>query len=416
MKKNQGETEHKIQNQEIIKQLQLQLNNYDQLLDKKDANLELLREKLTALSEKLATSNTEKEFLQQKLEKQKEEFEQLQKQAAIEFENIANKLLKKNSEEFTESNQKKISDILFPLKEKISAFEKKVEDTYEKNLKDQSDPKTELKKQHENNQRISDEANNLTNALKADVKQQGNWGEVVLERIMERSGLTKDREYRREVVSNNREGKTIRPDVIVDLPDQKHIIIDSKVSLIAYEKFINAENQDEKAKYIKEHLLSLKTHVKNLNEKHYTSAKDLNSPDFVLLFVPIESSFSVAVEEDKQLFNYAWDNQVVIVSPSTLLATLRTIASIWQQENQTRNAVEIARQSGAMYDKFVGFVTDMETIGKNLNTTQKTYESAINKLHIGKGNLVRRAEQIKELGAKTAKEVPEKFTDKGIEE
>ncbi len=385
------------------------------LLQGENAALEdavkVLRDRNEQQGQRLVKAEVEYRNIQEKLETQKREMEELQKKFTTEFENIANRILKKNSEEFTAANQKNIAEILTPLKEKITTFEKKVGDTYEKGLKDQTDLKAELKKLHDLNLRISDEANNLTKALKGDVKKQGNWGEVILERILERSGLTEGQEYEREVVLTNAEGKTIRPDVVIHLPEKKHIIVDSKVSLVAYERYVNAVPDEEKQQYIKEHLISLKKHVKELNEKHYSSAIGINTPDFVLLFIPVESSFSVAVQEDQELFGYAWDNKVVIVSPSTLLATLRTIASIWQQDNQTRNAIEIARQGGALYDKFVNFLTDLDAIGRNLETLKKSYDGAINKLSTGKGNLIRSTEKLRELGAKASKQLPQQYAD-----
>jgi len=365
------------------------------------------REENTQLNVRL--ENAKVQFLNQekKLQEQKKELEEIQKKFTIEFENIANKILKKNSEEFTAANQKNIGEVLNPLKEKIHLFEKKVEDTYQKGLKDQTDLRAELKKLHELNSKISEEASNLTKALKGDVKKQGNWGEVVLERILERSGLNEGEQgYQKQFSDTSEDGKRIQPDIVINLPDNKHIIVDSKVSLVAYERAVNATTDEERAMHIKEHLLSLKAHIKGLSEKHYQTARHLNSPDFVLLFIPIEASFSVAIQEDQELFSYAWDQKVVLVSPSTLLATLRTIASIWQQENQTRNALEIARQGGALYDKFVSFISDMDNMGKNLETTRKTYDAAMNKLHTGSGNLVRRAENIRKLGAKTTKLLP----------
>ncbi|TKG94837.1 DNA recombination protein RmuC [Puteibacter caeruleilacunae] len=369
------------------------------------------KERFVELSTNLTRQEVENNNLREKLNTQKEELEQLQQKFTTEFENIAHKILRKNTEDFSQSNQKNINEILSPLKEKIQLFEKKVEDTYEKGLKDQTDLKAELKKLHDLNTRISDEANNLTKALKGDVKKQGNWGEVILERILERSGLRKGSEYMREEVVYNQEGKLIRPDVIIHLPDKKHIIVDSKVSLVAYDRWVNTEDNTEKEQFVKEHLTSLKAHIKGLNQKHYQTAEALNTPDFVLLFIPIESSFSLAINQDQELFNYAWDNQIVIVSPSTLLATLRTIASIWKQENQTSNALEIARQGGALYDKFVNFLKDLEGIGRNLDVLRKNYDGAINKLSSGRGNLMRSAEKLKTLGAKTSKEIPAKFMD-----
>jgi len=374
--------------------------------------IQLLRTENRIQSQQLARAEADFSNLQQKLDSQKKEMETLQQKFTTEFENIATKILKQNTIEFSASNQKNITELLSPLKEKIQVFEKKVEDTYEKGLKDQTDLKAELKKLHDLNLKISDEANNLTKALKGDVKKQGNWGEVILERILERSGLTEGREYTKQesVLSENRQ--RFQPDVVIHLPDQKHIVVDSKVSLVAYERLVNAADEKDRSAFVKEHLLSVRSHIKILSEKHYQHSPNFNSPDFVLLFVPIESSFSIAVQEDQDLFSYAWDNKVVIVSPSTLLATLRTIASIWQQENQTRNALEIARQSGALYDKFVAFIADMESIGKSIESTRKTYDQAANKLYSGTGNLVKRAENIRKLGAKTTKELPsEKLTD-----
>ncbi len=391
--------------------------------DEKLSNLQDEKDRLQELFEQgerlkeqhlqqIAKAEAETANFQEKLDNQKQEIENLQKKFTTEFENIASKILKRNSEEFTLANQKNIGEVLAPLKEKIHLFEKKVEDTYQKGLKDQTDLRAELKKLYDLNHRISEEANNLTKALKGDVKKQGNWGEVVLERILERSGLNEGKQgYEKQFSSISEEGKRIQPDIVVNLPDSKHIIIDSKVSLVAYERAVNAADEQEQEKFIKEHLVSLRAHIKGLSEKHYQSARNLNSPDFVLLFLPIEASFSLAIQEDYELFTFAWDQKVVIVSPSTLLATLRTIASIWQQENQTRNALEIARQSGALYDKFVSFVADLESIGKSIDSTRKNYDQAMTKLQTGSGNLIRRAERLKTLGARANKELPQNLLD-----
>ena len=355
----------------------------------------------------LTTSMAELEHARKQISEKAAELEQIQKRLTIEFENVAHKILKEHSAEFTTLNQKNIGEILSPLKEKILTFEKKVEESYEKTLRDQTDLKVELKKLQELNLKISDDAKNLTQALKGDVKKQGNWGEVVLERVLERSGLTLGREYEREVVDENSDGKQIRPDVIIHLPDKKHLIIDSKVSLVAYERLVNETVEELKIQQLADHLRSLRSHIKMLSDKHYQSAKNLNSPDFVLLFLPIESSFSLAIQEDQELFNYAWDNKVVIVSPTTLLATLRTIASIWKQENQTKNALEIATLGASLYDKFVNFVQDLVKVGKGIEAAQSNYSEALAKLHTGKGNLVRTSERLKDLGIKTQKALPD---------
>jgi DNA recombination protein RmuC len=357
--------------------------------------------------QQLAKAEAEFAGLREKLITQKQEMEDLQKKFTTEFENIANKILDKNSEKFTAVNEKNMSEVLNPLKEKILLFEKKVDDTYKQGLKDQTDLRAELKKLYDLNSKISQEANNLTKALKGDVKKQGNWGEVVLERILERSGLNEGAGgYQKQFSDNSDDGKRILPDIVINLPDNKHIIIDSKVSLISYERAVNANSENERLAHLKDHLISIKNHIKGLSAKHYQTAPKLNSPDFVLLFIPIESSFGMAIQEDQDLFSFAWDLKVVLVSPSTLLATLRTIASIWQQENQTRNALEIARQSGALYDKFVGFISDMGKIGKSISSAQSNFDDAMTKLQTGSGNLVGRVENIKKLGAKTSKELP----------
>ncbi|NDP21969.1 MAG: DNA recombination protein RmuC [Paludibacter sp.] len=350
------------------------------------------------------------ENLNEKFKTQKEEIETLQKRLISEFENIATKILKERSDEFSLSNHKNISDILNPLKERIQLFEKKVDDVYDKELRDKISLREEVKELIRLNTQVSEDANNLTKALKGDVKKQGNWGEVVLERVLERSGLSKGQEYEREVVVDGADFTVQRPDVIIQLPDNKHIIIDAKVSLIAYERMMSTEKEEHRVTYLKDHVNSLRSHVKLLSEKNYQNAQNLNTPDFVLMFLPIEGSFSVAVQGDGELFYYAWEKKIVIVSPTTLLATLRTISSIWKQENQTKNAQEIARLSGALYDKFIGFTEDMVKIKSNIDRTSNAYDDAVKKMKDGTGNIIRTAEKIKELGAKTAnKSLPTGF-------
>lgn len=380
---------------------------YEKVLE----DLRLEREKSQSLNSRISKAETEFTNLRQKLAEQKAEMEELQKKFTVEFENIANKILKTHSQEFTQTNVKNIGEILNPLKDRIVDFEKKVNEVYDKELRDKISLREEVKKLYELNSKISEEANNLTKALKGDSKKQGNWGEIVLEKILERSGLTKGQEYDVQYSTENEEGKRIQPDVIVNLPDNKHIIVDSKVSLVAYEKFVNSSDDDDRQQYMREHLLSIRTHIKGLSQKNYQSAKDINSPDFVLLFIPIESSFGVAVQADQQLFSDAWESKIVIVSPSTLLATLRTIASIWKQENQTKNAIEIARQGGALYDKFVGFVDVLKKLGERIVQMQTTYDDAMGKLHSGTGSLVSRAENIRKLGIKTQKRLSENYAE-----
>ena len=359
----------------------------------------------------VANAQTTAEHLTEKLQLQKLEIETLQQRLTSEFEQIATKILKERSEEFSISNHKNISEILNPLKERIQLFEKKVDETYDKELRDKISLREEVRKLTALNTQISQEAHNLTNALKGDVKKQGNWGEVVLERVLERSGLTRGQEYQREEVLAGSEDNVQRPDVIIHLPEQKHIIIDSKVSLVAYERSVSAESELHRTAHLKEHLTSIRSHVKLLSEKNYQNAQQLNTPDFVLMFIPIEASFSVAVQADGELFSYAWERKIVIVSPTTLLATLRTISSIWKQENQTKNAQEIARLSGTLYDKFIGFTEDMVKIRSSIDKSASAYDEAVKKMKEGSGNMIRTAEKIKELGAKTGtnKTLPSSF-------
>jgi len=366
-----------------------------------------------AMNTNMTTFQVENKNLQEKFDAYKKEVDELRTKFTLEFENVAAKILKQNTEDFTAKNQKNIGEILNPLKEKIDLFEKKVTDTYEKGLKDQTDLRAELKKLHELNTKISEEASNLTRALKTDSKKQGNWGELVLERVLERSGLVKGQEYHTQYSDRNEEGDLIRPDVVVILPDEKHIIIDAKVSLVDYEKFVNAEDEEKGQKFLKGHVDSIKEHVKSLSEKSYQQASKLDVPDFVLLFMPMESAFSIAIQKDPGLFNFAWDRKIVIVSPTTLLATLKTVESIWKHEKQTQNALEIARQGGNLYDKFVLFMEDLEKIGKQISATQRTYDDAHKKLASGSGNIIRRISLLKELGAKASKDIPQHLLPDG---
>ena len=363
------------------------------------------------LTEKNRMAKAEEAFKAQRerLADQERSIQDIQQKFQLEFQNVANKLLDEKSKNFIETNRTNLDILLNPLKENIKAFEEKVEKVYNMEAAERNTLKGVITQLMELNKLISNEANNLTKALKGDNKKQGNWGEVILERVLERSGLVKDREYRLQASLSALDGSRLQPDAIIDLPDEKHLIIDSKVSLIAYERLVNCETEDERKFHSKAHVESIRGHVNNLSSKNYHGLQQINSPDFVLLFIPIESSFSFAVQIDAELFSDAWDKRVVIVSPSTLLATLRTIASIWKQERQNRNVLEIARLSGAMYDKFVGFVGDMEGIGKNIKLSQTAYDNAFNKLVDGNGNLTKTAEKIKSLGAKANKQLDQKY-------
>ncbi|KRT17609.1 DNA polymerase V [Pedobacter ginsenosidimutans] len=377
-----------------------------------------LIDELQAERDRLADANRELESTRsfylaekEKLAEQKLSFEQSQEKLNKDFELIANKILEEKSSKFIEQNRTNLDIILNPLKENIKAFEDKVEKVYKAESDERNTLKGVISLLMDQSKQIQEDANNLTKALKGDSKKQGNWGEVILEKVLERSGLVRDQEYRIQASHISAEGGRYQPDVVIDLPDNKHLVVDAKVSLVAYERSVSAESDEEREGYVKQHLTSIKNHIQELSAKNYQDLYKINSPDFVLLFVPIESSFSIAVQKDAELFNFAWDRRVVIVSPSTLLATLRTIASMWKQERQNRNVMEIARLSGSMYDKFVGFIADMENIGKHIKNGQDAYDKAINKLSIGAGNLTNTSEKIKKLGAKTTKQIDTKYLD-----
>ncbi|MDB5154517.1 MAG: rmuC [Mucilaginibacter sp.] len=395
--------------------LALERDKADKLLQDEriryDSAITILNQEL--LNEKNRMAKAEEAFNAQRerLTEQEKSIQEIQQKFQLEFQNIASKLLEEKSQKFVETNKTNLDILLNPLKENIKAFEEKVDKVYNMEAAERNTLKGVISQLMELNKLISNEAQNLTKALKGDNKKQGNWGEVILERVLERSGLVKDREYRLQASLISADGSRLQPDVIIDLPDDKHLIIDSKVSLVAYERLVNAESEEERKLYSKAHVESIRGHVNGLSAKNYHDLYQINSPDFVLLFVPIESSFSFAVQLDAELFSDAWEKRVVIVSPSTLLATLRTISSIWKQERQNRNVLEIARLSGAMYDKFVGFVGDMESIGKNIKQSQSAYDNAINKLTEGNGNLTKTAEKIKGLGAKANKQLDPKFID-----
>lgn len=376
--------------------------------DKMSLQTELKQER--EKSEKLTSENSSLKSdysnLQEKLNEQKTEIEELQQKFVKEFENLANKIFEEKSAKFTEQNKEKISEILNPLKEKITEFEKKVEESSKESIKGHSSLKEQLEMLRQMNQQITQEAKNLTEALKGQSKTQGNWGEFILESILEKSGLVKGREYFVQESLVTEAGKRYQPDVIIYLPENKSIIIDSKVSLNAYERYISSEDENEKAKALRDHIISIRSHLKSLSSKNYQTLYQLNSLDFVLMFMPIEPAFALAVQQDAGLFNEAFEMNIVIVSPSTLLATLRTIASIWRQENQNRNALEIAKQAGALYDKFVNFYNDLVDVGKKLDAAKDSYEEAMKKVHDGRGNLIAGVEKMKQLGAKASKSLP----------
>lgn len=378
-------------------------NQIQQLLSDKE---KLVSEKQSLLVN-LSRRETEFENLLQKNAEQKQEVEQLQEKFTKEFENLANKILEEKSSKFTEQNKENIKNILSPLQEKIQTFEKKVEDSQKENIGIHASLKEQLLHLQNQNLKITQEAENLTKALKGDSKMQGNWGELVLERVLEKSGLEREREYfvQQSMVSEN--GNRMMPDVVIHLPDNKKMVIDSKVSLTAYERYVNEEDLALKNTYLREHISSLKRHIDQLSEKNYHDLYRMASPDFILLFIPIEPAFAVAINHENNLYNKAFEKNIVIVTPSTLLATLRTIDSMWTNQKQQENAYEIARLAGSLYDKFEGFVADLIKIGKKMDEAKTEYSGAMNKLVEGRGNVITTIEKLKKMGAKTQKSLPE---------
>lgn len=370
--------------------------------------------------ENLLTINIRQESeidnLQQKLAENKGEVEKLNEKFSKEFENLANKILDEKSSKFTEQNKENIKNILSPLQEKIKGFEDKVEKTHKESIDYHAALRQQILGLKELNMQMSKETLNLTKALKGDNKMQGNWGELVLERVLEKSGLEKDREYFVQQSFTNDEGKRVLPDVVIHLPDNKKMIVDAKVSLVAYEQYINEEDEVLRERYLKEHVASLKRHVEQLSAKKYEDIYKIESPDFVLLFIPIEPAFAVALNSDTYLYNKAFEKNIVIVTPSTLLATLRTIDTMWNNEKQQKNALEIARQAGALYDKFQGLLGDLIGIGKRIDDSKKEYSNAMNKLVEGRGNIITSVEKLKKMGAKAKKSLPENIVERAKEE
>lgn len=396
-------------------QLVEQKNNFESQLAKLTEETQQLLLEKQSLMVSLSRKETEYNNLQQKNQEQKEEVEQLQARFTKEFENLANKILEEKSTKFTEQNKENIKNILNPLQEKIQLFEKKVEDSQKENIGIHASLREQLIQLQNQNLKITQEAENLTKALKGDSKIQGNWGELVLERVLEKSGLERDREYFVQQSFTDEDGKRIMPDVVIHLPDNKKMIIDSKVSLTAYEKFVNEEDQNQQAIYLKEHVNSIKRHIEQLSEKKYHDIYKIESPDFILLFIPIEPAFAMALNQDNSLYTKAFEKNIVIVTPATLLATLRTIDSMWTNQKQQENAYEIARLAGTLYDKFEGFVSDLIKIGKRMDEAKNEYSGAMNKLVHGRGNVITTIEKLKKMGAKTQKSLPENLVKRAEE-
>lgn len=417
-----GKLLSKTQQSSLLSGLETQISNLqNQISEQKNLNEKVSIEKNNLQQEKeslaiqLAKKENDFENLYERSKEQKQELTELQEKFTKEFEVLANKILEEKTSKFTEQNKENIKNILNPLQEKIQLFEKKVEDSQKETHGYHAALKEQLQNLKDQNLKITKEAENLTKALKGDSKMQGNWGELVLERVLEKSGLEKGREYEVQQSFTNDEGNRIMPDVIINLPDGKKMVVDSKVSLTAYERYINEDDDTLKANFLKEHVNSIKRHVEQLGDKNYQDIYQMESPDFVLLFIPIETAFALALNEDNTLYNRAFEKNIVIVTPSTLLATLRTIDSMWTNQKQQENAIEIARQAGALYDKFEGFVQDLVKIGKKMDDAKTEYGNAMNKLVDGRGNIIVSIEKLKKMGAKAKKALPENILKRASE-
>ncbi len=396
-------------------QMHITIDELKSNLLKIEKDREDIRKEKEFVSTELARRNSELESLQKENLKRDKELEERQEQLRKDFELLANKILEEKSSKFTEQNKENIKNILNPLQEKIQGFEKKVEETQFKSVRMHSALEEQLKGLKDLNQQMTKEATNLTRALKGDSKMQGNWGELVLERVLEKSGLEKDREYFVQQSFTRDDNSRVMPDVVLHLPDNKKMIIDSKVSLTDYERMVNAD-EENRPQFLKAHVNSIRKHVEQLSSKNYQDLYDIESPDFVLMFIPIEPAFAVVVNEDNAIYNKAFEKNIVIVTPSTLLATLRTIDTMWNNEKQQRNAIEIARQAGALYDKFEGLVSDLTGVGKKIDAAKNDYSSAMNKLVSGRGNLITSVEKLKKMGAKAKKSLPEAIIKRAEEE
>lgn len=394
-----------------FRDLKQESSRYRLLLQQEKERCIILQEKCSELQTMVTRLETQLANEQQNSEEKQAILEDAEKTLNLQFQTLANRIFDEKSEKFSQENRERVSSLLQPLQEQLRGFQKRIDDIQVNDIRERTSLKEEILHLRELNQQINREATNLTRALRGDKKRQGNWGELVLERVLEKSGLRKGSEYSTQQGFRNHEHQLRKPDVIIHLPDGKDIIIDSKVSLLAWEKYIAAEEESDKKDYLTEHITNIRNHVKDLSTKDYSSLQGILTLDFVLLFIPIDSSFGVAADSDPNLFSDAYEQRIIIVTPTTLLATLQTIENLWRYEHQNRNAREIADRAGAIYDKLRGFLEDMDKVGKQLATCTTTYDAAMNKLARGKGNIISQAGRLTELGVKTKKKIPKSIRD-----
>ncbi len=404
------------QEQSALEQLNVHYELLEQTYLKQEEGYALLQKRNEALVEennRLHLSLRETQIQMEEQEKQtQEKLKMLEKhrgEIKEEFAQLASKVFESNSKDFSKLSQESLSSIIKPMESQLSDFKQQINRLYSDESKERAMLKQEIMSLKELNQQISQDAINLTNALKGEKKQQGIWGEMILEKVLESSGLRKGIEYTREVPLKNDDGKRYRPDVLVHLPDKRDLIIDAKTSLNAYEKYISAETEEMKELYLNEHINAIRNHIKDLASKNYEKLLGINTLDFIFMFVPIEGALALALEKDASLYDDAFKKQILLVGPTTLLIAMRAIENVWKYEKQTQNAKEIARRAGALYDKFVNFSEDMVKLSKQFETLQNSFESAKKRLSEGKGNIVRQVEQLKEMGAKTSKSIPKEI-------
>jgi DNA recombination protein RmuC len=405
----------KRKNDSKLNDLKLELNTLQILNNTLNTEKLDLSQKYEALQNEhvdtiaeLAAQNESLKHLQQELKKKNDEILKVQQHLREEFKNLSNEILNKSTSALSESNKKSLGEMVQPLKEKIDQYNQLISKFRESDIKERSELATEIKQLHQLNQQLSTDAQNLAGALKADSKMQGTWGEVILDRVLEKSGLEINITYKKQV-SSEYEGNRIQPDVVVFLPENRHLIIDSKVSLKAFEKYVNSEDINERQKALNEHIHSIKNHLKTLASKRYADGEGLNSPEFIFLFMPMENALSLALQHDDSLQNLAWDKRIILVTPSTLMATLMTVANLWKIDKQYKFAEAIAEETGKLYDKFVNFLENVNDVGHKLKGAVKSHEEMVKQLSEGRGNLINRAEKIREMGAAHKKTLPSNF-------
>ncbi len=408
LRETQGQAGQLVAEQERTKSLDIQLHELKQLLEAE-------RHRVLELTNSLASTEADYRNLEEKLEERKQEFADMQERFTAQFKNLANDIFEEKSKRFTEQNKTNLFDLLKPLGEKIVEFEKRVEDTHKDTISRNAALREQLENLQKLNVQMTREAENLTRALKGDSQAQGAWGEFILESILEKSGLERDREYSIQESFTTAEGR-LRPDVIIRLPENRHVIIDSKVSLKAYNAFVNAESEADKATALKAHLLSIRQHMKGLADKNYQKNIAENGLDFIIMFIPIEPAYILAIQSEKGLYEEALEKRIVFVSPTLLIPSLQLIKNVWKQEYQNRHVLDIANKAGDLYDKFVGFTEDLITLGRHLETSKKYYEESMKKLSVGSGNLVRKVEDLKKLGAKASKTIDPKLLGRSEEQ